>query len=123
MSRMSAKEFREQQAKQPKRRNKFNAKRTELDGIVFDSQRESQYYALLKRREKLGEVSGVELQQPYALTIDGQLICTYRADFSFDDLVERRHRVVDTKGVITPEFRIKQKLMKAIHNIDVEVVK
>jgi hypothetical protein len=30
--------------------------------------------------------------------------------------------VEDVKGVITPEFRLKQKLMKAILNIDVETV-
>ncbi len=31
--------------------------------------------------------------------------------------------VVDTKGVATPAFRLKAKLMKACHGLEIEVVK
>lgn len=119
---MSREEYQEAVAKQ-KRGNKFKAKRTLLDGICFDSKAESAYYAALKLRERAGEVCDVEMQRPYALTINGVLICTYRADFVFWDVALKRRRVIDVKGVITPLFRVKQKLMKACHGLEVEVVK
>ncbi|WP_395451167.1 DUF1064 domain-containing protein [Aminobacter sp. UC22_36] len=119
--RMTAAEFRREKAK-PKR-NKFGAKRTVLDGQTFDSKAESDYYAVLKLREKAGEVSGVEMQRPFALIgPDGLLIATYRCDFAFWDHVEDRFRVIDVKGVETPVFKLKQKLMKSLLGINVEVV-
>jgi hypothetical protein len=107
----------------PKRGNKFRAKRTLIDGICFDSKREASYYAALKLRERAGEVADVELQRPYTLTVNGVLVATYRADFVFWDISLRRRRVIDIKGVMTPVFRLKQKLMRACHKIEIEVVK
>lgn len=107
----------------PKRSNKFGAKRTLLDGICFDSKAEASYYAALKIRERDGEVCDVELQRPYCLTVNGVLITTYRADFVFWDVAQRRRRVIDVKGVKTPAFRLKQKLMRACHGVEIEVVK
>lgn len=104
-----------------KKTNKYKAKRTLLDGICFDSKAEACYYAALKLRMQAGEVCDVEYQRPYALTINGMLICTYRADFVFWDVAMRRRRVVDVKGVQTTAFKIKRKLMKACHGIDVEL--
>jgi len=121
--RMSAAQARAELAK-PKKRNKFGAIRTTVDGIVFDSKREAAYYGELKIREKAGEVSAVELQPRFALIgPDGTLICTYRPDFAFFDHVADRFRVVDVKGVLTREFRRVQRMMKSFKGIDVEVVK
>lgn len=106
-----------------RRKNKYGAKKTTLDGLKFDSKAEAKFYAALKQREKEGEVHSVELQRPYTLTIEGKLIATYKADFVFWDQIEERWRVVDVKGVVTPVFRLKQKMMKAIYGIDVEVVR
>ncbi len=103
--------------------NKYKAQRTLLDGICFDSKAEAAYYASLKLRQKAGEVEDVEMQRSYALTINGVLVCTYRADFVFWDVAMKRRRVIDVKGMVTPVFRIKQKLMKACHGLEVEVVK
>ncbi len=105
------------------RQNKFGAVRTVLDGITFASRREAAYYAELKLRERIGEVSAVEMQPRYALTIKGQLIGTYKPDFRFWDNLQGRERVVDVKGVITREFQRTKRLMRAIHGIEVEVVK
>ncbi|WP_139975821.1 DUF1064 domain-containing protein [Ochrobactrum sp. CGA5] len=117
--RMSAAEFH-----QTARRNKYGAKKTTLDGITFDSKAEARFYAELKQREKAGEVGGVELQRPFViLGPKGELITTYRADFAFWDFEEDRFRVIDVKGVETPVFRLKRKLVKSFLGIDVEVVK
>lgn len=106
----------------PKRANKYNAKKTVVDNITFDSMAEAKHYRHLKLLEMAGEVSDVQLQVPFAITIGGFLICTYRADFVYFDRDKRRH-VVDCKGVRTREFVMKKKLMKAVLGIDVEEVK
>lgn len=105
------------------KRSKYGAKRTLLDGICFDSEAEASYYAALKIRERAGEVCDIEMQRPYCLTVNGILVATYRADFVFWDVALRRRRVIDVKGVETPVFRLKQKLMRACHGVDIEVVK
>lgn len=122
MSQILTRQQYQAQIAKPKK-TKFKNIRTEIDGIRFDSKKEGEYYAALKIREKAGEVSNVEMQRSYALTVDGFLICTYRADFVFWDAIEHRQRVIDVKGVATPVFIIKQKLMRACHGITIEVVK
>lgn len=107
-----------------KKRNKYGAVKTVLDGIAFDSKAEANYYAMLKQREKAGEVANVELQRPFALIAGaGKLVGTYRADFTFDDLVEGRWRVIDVKGHDTALSRFKRKFVEALHGVKVEVVK
>lgn len=105
----------------PKRRHKYNAKPIIVDGIRFASKAEGRYYSALKLREKAGEVANVRMQEPFILSVNGKLITTYRADFVFHDLKENRERVVDVKGVQTDVFRIKKKLMRAIHGIEIEL--
>lgn len=119
--RMSAEEFRAI-GKAPKR-SKYGNRKTVVDGIKFDSKREAQYYCSLKQLERAGQVYEVELQKPYALSVNGQLVCTYRCDFAFYDALQKRNRVVDVKGVETPEFKLKRKLMRAVLGIDVEVIR
>lgn len=109
--------------KKAKRGNKYNAKRVLLDGICFDSKAEANYYAALKLREKAGEVTDIELQRWYDLIVNGVLVARYRADFVFFDRLCCARRIVDTKGVVTRDFRVKQKLMKACHGLEIEVVK
>ena len=105
------------------RKNKYGAKKTTLDGIVFDSKAEANYYAMLKLREKAGEVHAVELQKPFVIAINGKVVCTYKADFAFHDEIEKRHRVIDVKGMDTPVSRLKRKLVQAAHGVEVEIVK
>ena len=119
--RMSAKQYQDAMAK-PKRGNKFGARKTVVDGITFDSKAEAKHYRHLRLLEMAGEISSVELQVPFAITISGFLICTYRADFVYFDRAKRRH-VVDCKGVRTKDYVIKKKLMHAVLGIDIEEVR
>ena len=99
------------------RRSKFNAKKTTIDGIVFDSKFEAERYCILSVREKAKEISNLELQVPFDILVNEQKICTYVADFVY---IEDDKRVVeDAKGVKTPEYRLKKKLMKAALDIDI----
>ena len=92
--------------KRPK--SKYFAKRTEYDGIVFDSKLEAARYKILSDLE-------VQVDFPCVVTVNGedQKICSYIADFRY----KRGEEVVveDTKGVITQVFRLKKKLVEALY--------
>lgn len=53
-------------------------------------------------------------------TILAEKACRYRADFVYTDLSTGEIVVEDTKGVLTPEYKIKRKLMLYIHGIRVK---
>lgn len=91
---------------------------TEVDGIKFQSRAEANYYGKLKLYIKAGEVESFERQVSYDLKVNGILICKYIADFVVK-YTNGTIKVVDVKGVRTPLFIIKSKLMLAIHQIDV----
>ncbi|KQQ72948.1 hypothetical protein ASF70_15895 [Rhizobium sp. Leaf321] len=107
-----------------KKTNKFGAKRTVVDGVTFDSKRESEVYSDLKNLERAGRISGLVLQRKFELIVNGQIIGTYRADFCFiDHDQDGRFRTIDVKDVVTKDFKRVQKIIKAAYNIDVEVQK
>jgi peroxiredoxin len=120
MTTISAAEY--LQMKSPKK-SKYGNQKTVVDGITFDSKAEANFYKALKIRADAGEIHAVEMQKRYELTVNGALITTYRADFAFQDDALKRYRVVDVKGVETPAFKLKRKLMRACHGIEVECVK
>ena len=103
------------------RRNKFRAKPTVVDGIRFDSKRESQHYTYLKSLVAAGEISDLALQPSYDIVINGQKICKVKLDFSY--MKDGEFIVEDVKGMDTPMSRLKRKLVKACHDIDVVIIK
>jgi hypothetical protein len=93
------------------------------EGERFDSRRELKYFLDFQLRQKAGEISFLKRQPKFPLEINGVKIGTYIADFEFVD--KGRRRVIDVKSPVTaklPLFKLKQKLVRAIHGIDVEVV-
>lgn len=104
--------------------NKFGAKRVTIDGITFHSKAEARFYCDLKLREKIGEVTDIELQPKFPLQAgdDGDVIGVYKADFRFYDHIQNRRRVVDVKGVQTREFRRTVKHVLAQYGIKIEVI-
>ena len=102
-----------------KRQNKYGNKITIVDGVRFQSVAEAKRYGELKLLEKAGKISRLELQPRFPLKVLDQLICTYVADFEYVDSKTARTVTEDCKGFPTPLYRIKKKLMKAIHGIDI----
>lgn len=105
-----------------RRRNKYNAKKTIVDGIKFDSKMEAERYAELKLMQKAGQIVGLEVHPRYPIFIGKHHICVYEADFSYIDPLAKMI-VEDVKGVRTALFILKKKLMLAIHGIEVEEIK
>lgn len=104
-----------------KRRSKYNAQRTESGGITFDSKKEASRWEELQLMLRAGEISELRRQVEFALCVEGELICRYRADFVYRNKAGRRI-VEDAKGVRTGEYIIKRKLMLACHAIEIQEV-
>lgn len=100
-------------------KNKYNNRKPEVDGIVFDSQKEAYYYMDLKLAKMAGEIKDFELQPEFILQ-EGfrdknghwHRAIKYRADFKVINN-DGRIEVIDTKGYKTPVYRIKKKLLLA----------
>lgn len=100
--------------------NKYSAERaTSSDGKSFHSRKERRRYEDLRLLERTGEISDLQLQVKYALEVNGLLICHYYADFKYFLTKERRWVVEDAKGFKTDSYRIKCKLMRAVHGIEI----
>lgn len=106
------------------KRSKYRNRKVVVDGFTYDSEAEADYCERLKLREKAGEISGLELQRPFAIPApNGEVITVYKADAVFWDHVADRFRVIDVKGVETPVFKLKRKLMRLLLGVEVEVVR
>ncbi len=111
------KEIKSGEVKKNSKKSKYGSKKTVVDGIVFDSSLEAKRYSQLKLWERAKIITNLRLQVPYDLIVNGIMIAKYIADFVYEkDGVEVTE---DSKGFLTTEYRLKKKLMKAIHNIDI----
>jgi hypothetical protein len=102
-------------------RRKYHNEPTEVDGIHFGSKKEASRYEQLKLCQMAGIVRNLKLQVPYKLKVNGLLVCTYKADFVYEDKFGSRWKEIieDVKGMRTREYIIKRKLMKAIYGIEI----
>lgn len=100
-----------------KSKNKFGAKKIEIDGVKFDSKREARRWQALRLELRGGAISNLERQVSYSIEVNGRLICKYIADFVYDR--DGLTIVEDSKGHQTADFKLKRKLMQAVHGIDV----
>lgn len=105
------------------KKNKFNAKKTQLDGFVFDSQMESRRYIELKILEKVGKIKNLEMQKRYILEVQGQKIGSYLADFVYEKVPEGEVVIEDVKGFRTALYRWKKKHVEAQYGIPVTETK
>ena len=97
--------------------NKYHAKRTELDGITFDSKKEADRYAILKILEKGNLIKQLELQKRFLIVPSiannfGQKekAAYYVADFYYFDNEKGHYVAEDVKGIRTPLYKLKRKL-------------
>ena len=101
--------------------SKFHNIKKTIDGITFQSRREADRYQDLKLMLKAGMIDKLELQPKYSLDVNGIHIANYFADFAYLDL-QRNYVVEDAKGIKTPAYKLKKKLMLACHGIEIQEV-
>ena len=120
--------------------SKYNAKRIELSGEVFQSKREARRWLELKNMESHGLISGLQRQKKFVLIpaqyepdtkgprggkIKGKLLereVAYVADFVYFDEEEKDFVIEDTKGVRTKDYVIKRKLMLWLNGYQIREV-
>ena len=102
-----------------KRPNKFRNTPVTVEGIRFDSKAEAKRWGQLRLLERANQIRDLERQVTYRLEVNSELVSRYVADFRYFDRARSEWVVEDVKGVRTPEFKLKAKLMKAIHRIEV----
>lgn len=100
--------------------SKYNAKKVIVDGITFDSKKESKRYLELKQMQENGEIHDLQLQVPFELipsfeiVIDGKKRkrrkMQYIADFVY--YIGNVRIVEDVKGRKTDVYMIKKKLFE-----------
>lgn len=97
------------------KRPKYNNIKTEVDGVLFDSKKEARRYCELKILVKSGQISGLELQPRFECVVNGKKVCRYIADFAY---IQGGAMVYeDVKGMKTPIYRLKKKLVEALHGV------
>ena len=96
-------------------KNKYNNKKTTIDDIVFDSKDEALYYQALKDMKAKGLIKDFELQPEFILQEGFEKdekkyrAIKYTADFRVLTNNDYSY-IVDVKGMLTTEFKIKMKL-------------
>lgn len=103
--------------------NKYRNIKTEVDGILFDSKKESYRYLELKCLERAGELTHLELQPKFVFFVPGKVkdkkIFTYKADFKYYLKGSDKTVIEDVKGIKTPVYKLKKKLIEALYNIEI----
>lgn len=113
--------------------HKYHAKPCEVNGIKYPSQKEMKRHQELLLLERCGTIKDLQRQVTFRLVpsviINGRKIppIRYVADFTYKDLMNikidemggYKLTVEDSKGMITPVYRIKRHLMKHLFNIDI----
>ena len=123
--------------------SKYHAKEVWIGGIRFQSQGEGDRYLYLRELQRLGRIQDLRLQVPFVIyppvyeqktltrgprkgqTVNGRLLLegvSYIADFVYK-LPDGKSVVEDYKGVETPVFKIKYRLMMEVCGIRIRIVK
>lgn len=127
--RRTAQDMRDNPAEKAKSHQKYGNTKVEDAGQKFDSKAEHKRWQYLVMLEKAGEIKDLKTQVPFEL-IPAQVApsgkkerpTVYLADFTYttkDDIFV----VEDVKGAVTPEFRLKRKMMLYVHCIEVQEVR
>lgn len=110
---------------------KYKAKPTTVDGIRFASKKEARRYVELKLLKRAGQISWLRLQIKfplYAATCSNdryehgqEEIAVYICDFYYQELRDKHWKTVveDVKGVHTPIYQLKKRMMKANYGIEI----
>lgn len=107
---------------------KYHNKKTEIDGVVFDSRKEAARWHELKLMERAGLISDLQRQVVFNLIPNlkddsGRVVersVKYIADFAY--IQDGVAVVEDVKGLRTREYVLKRKMMLYFHGIRVKEI-
>lgn len=111
--RMTAKEYRQMR----NGGNKYNAKKTTVNGVTFDSKKEAKTWERLCGMQRAGLITDLERQKRFELVPkqEDERAVYYVADYVYTIKITGQRIVADCKSSMTkklPAYIIKRKLMK-----------
>lgn len=128
-ARPSLAHMRDNPAEKQRRDQKYGNQKVLDKGITFDSKAEHRRWCYLVLLQKAGEIKDLQRQVPFLLIPElvkprgGKERPThYIADFVYLDKAGVQI-VEDVKGAVTPEFRLKRKLMLWAHGIEIQEIR
>ncbi len=106
------------------RHSKFNNRKVQYDGHMFDSVAEYEHYIKLRLMEQSGLISDLEVHKPFIIfdgfrNVAGQKRRTksYEVDFVYRDNETGGKVYEDVKGVSTAMFRLKRDLFERRYGV------
>lgn len=102
---------------------KYRNTPTTIGNERFDSKGEAARWQELRLLEKAGEITDLTRQVKYDLIVEGVKVCRFVPDFEYRKDGKLITEDFKSKATMTPAFRIKAKLFKALHNREVLISK
>ena len=104
--------------------NKYRNKKCEYNGIKFDSKKEMERYIYLKSQKEQGLIQDLVLQDKWLIIPQNgkERAAYYISDFSYRLTGHKEVIVEDVKGIRTPAYILKRKLMRHVHGIEVQEI-
>jgi len=102
-------------------------KSTYVDGIYFRSGAEAMRYEQLKRLELQDKIANLRIRPEYPIAVNGHEICRFHPTFRYD-VIDELGRPLKTKCQDVRDnepqhaYNIKRALMRAVYQIDVEII-
>jgi hypothetical protein len=112
-----------------KSQNKYRNKRIVVDGINFQSIKESRRYGVLKMMKLAGQIVGFECQYPFKVYEDGKWMFTYKCDFRVE-VAPGVYVIEDVKPLdrrtgkflTTSTFKLKKKIVEKNFNVKIILI-
>jgi hypothetical protein len=104
---------------------KMRATRLGIVGEWFGSTKEAKRWIALKQMELAGAITGLQRQPEFQLLMESRLSSEetdcgkYLADFMYTDVAAKRRVIEDCKGMRTPVYRLKKKIVEALYDITI----
>ena len=102
--------------------SKYKTIKTVYKSITYDSKKEAGYAQQLdickNATDEKERVVHIDRQPEFECKVNGKKICKYRADFKVF-YADGTMKIIDVKGFKTPVYKLKKKLVEALHNIEI----
>lgn len=99
---------------------KFKNEPVTVGGLRFDSRKEAKRWGELCLLRDAGAIDGLRRQVRIPVRVNGVIVCRYVADAVY---VENGRRVIeDAKGLRTPVYKLKKRLLLAVYGIHIREV-